>query len=149
MTDLALKQLYPDELPVRGQIRLAAEFESDFMLAASYITGARPFYFVGTGASDVVVDPSLRSDEPYTMVFQRKDTGRTVRVHFSRKVHLPNDDDYHYIAGASRSLLNDQPVGDPDEARRRMVALMEKTLSIFDGVYEVEVIEGYTFPTGK
>lgn len=150
MTDFALKQLYPDALPVRGQIRLAAQSETDFMLVASYITGARPFYFVrGIGTSDLVVDPSLRSDDSYTMVFQRKDTGRTVRVRFNRKVHQPNDDAYRYIAGASISLLNGQAVEDSTEAKNRMIALMERSLRIVDGVYEVEVIEGYTMPAGR
>ncbi len=150
MTDLALQQLYPNALPVRGQIRVASQSESDFMLVASYITGARPFYFFGgMEPSDLVVDPSLGYDGGYALIFQRKDTGRTVRVHFNRKALIPNDEEYHFAARASFSLLNGQPLDDPEAARRTLAALMEKSMSTFGGVYEVDAIERYTFPEGN
>lgn len=147
MTGLALERLYPEGIPVRGRIRVASQSETDFMLAASYITGARPFYFVrGVAASDLVVDPSLRRPDAYVMVFQRKDTGRAVRVQFNRKALLPDDDEYHFLAGASINLLNNLPMNEAQDARRRMLLLMEKALSTTQGVYETEMLEEYRFP---
>lgn len=147
MTHRALDRLYPDSLPERGQIRIASQGESDFLLAASYITGARRYYFIdGVRPSDLVIDPSLRDPRGYTMVFQRKDTLESVRVRFIRKAHLPDDEEYKFLAGASVAILNDGPLDDPGRAKALMVRTMKAALEGSDAAYEVEELKDYTFP---
>jgi hypothetical protein len=67
-------------------------------------------------------------------------------VLFIRRAHLPDDEEYYYLADASVKLLNDQPFDDPEKARGRMIRTMKKALTLVDEAYEVEEIEGYVFP---
>lgn len=94
-TKFALEALYPEGLPERGQIRVATKGYNDILLVASYLTGAREFYLVGGQVeSDLVVDPSLESNKEgeLILVFQRKDTGRTVRAVFDRTMLVPQSE---------------------------------------------------------
>lgn len=153
-TRVALQELYPDSLPERGQIRVAAPRQNDIKLVASYLTGAREFYLVGGVAeSDLVIDPTLGADRPgkYVMVFQRKDTGKAVEAVFDRAALVPDNvgNRYGRTAFIYIDLLNGRtPEGDPGEHRQIMSELMDRTLTADPArLYSASTITGYTFPS--
>ncbi len=83
----ALEALYPNgEIPVRGQIRVAAQSGGDQLDVASYITGARAFYGrQEINANDLVVDKSLKGEKgTFTLIFKRKDNGKMVKAVFNK-----------------------------------------------------------------
>lgn len=91
----ALEKLYPNgEVPVRGQIRVAAQNGGDQFDVASYITGARAFYGrQEVNANDLVIDKSLAGKKgTFTMVFYRKDNGKMVKAVFNKmKLMTPKE----------------------------------------------------------
>jgi formylmethanofuran dehydrogenase subunit E len=93
ITCRALEKLYPNSVPVRGQIRLVATAPNDMLDVAAYITGARAFYGRDEiNGGDLAVDPTLGPAERgrFTIVFQRKDTGKAVKVAFDKsKLMVP------------------------------------------------------------
>lgn len=93
-TKQALEMLYPNgEIPVRGQIRVAAQDGGDQLDVASYITGARGFYGrQEINANDLVVDKSLKGEKgTFTLIFKRKDNGKMVKVIFNKKKLMGNE----------------------------------------------------------
>ncbi|OGU35305.1 MAG: hypothetical protein A2068_12270 [Ignavibacteria bacterium GWB2_35_6b] len=152
MTMKALKVLYPDQLPERGQIRVAAQSETDFMLTASYITGARPYYFVkGFVNSDLVVDTAIRNDDGYAIYFQRKDNGKTVAALFNRKLIHDNEKDYMIAALTTIRLASGLELKDisPEEAKKLSFDLLELTIADDRGVIVIKEIDNYVFPEVK
>lgn len=93
ITCRALEKLYPNSVPVRGQIRVVATAPNDMLDVAAYITGARAFYGRDEiNGRDLAVDPTLGPAErgKFTIVFQRKDTGKAVKVAFDKsKLMVP------------------------------------------------------------
>ena len=91
----ALEKLYPNgEVPVRGQIRVAAQNGGDQFDVASYITGARAFYGrQEVNANDLIIDKSLAGQKgTFTMIFQRKDNGKMVKAVFNKlKLMTPEE----------------------------------------------------------
>jgi len=90
MTHLALQVLYPESIPERGQIRIAGSALKEPVCVAAYITGADPH---GHEGNDMVIDPSLSTGKPgdVVMVFQRKDTGKSVKTIFHKFNLVPPD----------------------------------------------------------
>lgn len=152
-TKFALEELYPEGMPERGQIRVATKGYNDILLVASYLTGAREFYLIGGQVeSDLVVDPSLEGEEgELILIFQRKDTGRTVRAVFDR-TKLVSQSEYQRTAYTYVDLLNNKTprAGTVTENRELMDDLMEKTLNTDPRtMISVEVIDDYTFPSSE
>jgi len=91
----ALEKLYPNgEVPVRGQIRVAAQGGGDQFDVASYITGARAFYGrQEVNANDLIIDKSLAGEKgTFTMIFYRKDNGKMVKAVFNKmKLMTPEE----------------------------------------------------------
>ncbi len=86
-TKQALEMLYPNgEIPVRGQIRVAAQDGGDQLDVASYITGARGFYGRGeVNCNDIIIDKLLQGEKgTFTLLFKRKDNGKMVKAIFNR-----------------------------------------------------------------
>jgi len=90
-----LEALYPNgEVPVRGQIRVAAQGGDDPIDVASYITGARAFYGrQEVNAGDLIIDKSLTGDkDTFTMIFYRKDNGKMIKAVFNKmKLMTPEE----------------------------------------------------------
>lgn len=148
MTDMALKALYPDSPPIRGQIRVAAQSETDFVPVASYLTGARSYYLApGFAPPDIAIDPSLKKEDwLYTMAFQRKDTEVTVAVTFNRRLHV-DDANYARLGKTYLFALNDllsNPL-EPSE-RQELEDFLLRTLHPTEGLITLEDIPDYTFP---
>ncbi len=90
ITQKALKALYPDETPVRGQISVRVLGSVDngangpISQVISLITGAAPETgFAGLGHSFVRKDKLVfdeKNEEPNAFIFSRDDTGKSVRV---------------------------------------------------------------------
>ena len=154
-TRLALELLYPEGMPLRGQVRVAGPEKNDIMLVASYLTGARDFYLVEDKAGgDLVIDPTLGADRPgkYVMIFQREDTGRTVEAVFDRPALVPDNrgaGDYGNTAPVYINLLNGRtPEGDPAAHERIITGPMDLILAFdHEKLYSARVIDGYDFPT--
>jgi len=148
MTEAALKALYPNALPVRGQLRVAAQSETDFVPVAAYLTGARAFYLApGIASPDLAIDPSLkREDWLYTMAFQRKDTDATVAVTFNRRAHL-DDAAYARLGKTYMLALNNMlPAPLSGAERKELQDFLLRTLEPTDGMITLESLPNYTFP---
>lgn len=152
MTMKALKVLYPNQLPERGQIRVAAQSDTDFMLTASYITGARPYYFVkGFVNSDLVVDTAIRNEDGYALYFQRKDNGKTVAALFNRKLMHDDEKDYMLAAITTIRLASGLELKDisADDAKKLSYDLLELTIADDRGAIVIKEIDNYVFPEVK
>lgn len=122
MTQMALETLYPDSLPVRGEIRvqvrgtLGEGTVGVVANVASFITGATDVGgFHGlAGKFDrrgkLFYDPSLESD----MVFERLDTGDAVAVTYNPQMVPPSAE--------AMALMPRILAGDADEAERAKFA---------------------------
>lgn len=84
MTKMALKELYLDGIPKRGQIRLKANEGHDLLDVAAYITGARAHFGRGEiNQNDISIDPSLGNPQlKKIIIFERKDNGKKVKAVF-------------------------------------------------------------------
>lgn len=87
MTKQALEDLYLNgEIPVRGNIRVAASAATDHIDVASYITGARAHYGRDeVNANDLIIDTELQGEKgTLTMIFKRKDNDKMVKAVFNK-----------------------------------------------------------------
>lgn len=146
----ALDRLYPDSIPERGQIRVAAMAASDLLDVASYITGARAFYGRDEiNAHDLVVDPSLKPKQPgrYVMVFQRKDTGKTVKAVFDKFKLIPPKEVKGIKEFLLKMLAGKALPREKEEKWAKLNRLVKKVLlDTPEGVLEITSIDGYKFP---
>ncbi len=150
LTRLALKALYPDQIPRRGQVRVAAMAPSALLDVASYITGARAFYGRGKiNAHDLAIDPSLDPKQPgtFVMVFQRKDTGKAVKVVFYKS---------KLIAGSRQKALNSYfhkafqgkaTDKEKEEMHKELQSLVKRVLvDTPEDLFEITALRAYRFP---
>lgn len=108
MLRLALAELYPNEVPVRGQIQIQAPGAADewhlgpFAQIMSYVTGAAPITGFngsgfGEGNKDIVrINKMIFTKEPSGLpppmmewVFTRIDTGKKVGIKFDARMVKP------------------------------------------------------------
>ena len=150
ITSTALAALYPDSVPVRGQIRVAASAPNGIFDLASYITGARAFYGRHKiNAHDLAVDPSLKSEKPteFVIVFQRKDTGKAFRVAFD-KAQLISAEQQEAFKSFQQMVLE----GTASEQQKRetwaQIQAIVRTVLVDtpEGLFKVTPLEGYVFP---
>jgi len=100
VTQKALKALYGEEVPVRGQISVKVLGSVDngangpISQVISFITGAAPQTgFVGLGQKFARKDKLIfdeKDEEPSTFIFTRDDTGRSVKITYHPEL-LPQD----------------------------------------------------------
>ncbi len=150
ITSTALAALYPDSVPVRGQIRVAASAPNGIFDLASYITGARAFYGRHKiNGHDLVLDPSLNSENPaeFVIVFQRKDTGQAVRVAFD-KTQLISAEQQKAFASFQKAVLEGTASDQQKQATWAQIQAIVKTVLVDtpEGLFKVAPLEGYVFP---
>jgi len=148
-TVLALNALYGKETPVRGKIRIAANEPSELLDVVSYITGARAFYGrEEVNHNDIVIDKTL-GEKPgkVIMVFQRKDTGKMVKVVFNKN-KLFNPKKMKKMKQLKEKVMK-------GKATKREEIMMRKNLQkkvkqilfhLPEGVITVKAIKDYNFP---
>lgn len=148
-TVLALESLYGKETPVRGKIRIATNEPSELLDVASYITGARAFYGrEEVNHNDIVIDKTL-GEKPgiVIMVFQRKDTGKMIKVTFN-KTKLFNPKEMKKMKQLKDKVLKGKATKREEIMMREI--LQEKVKQILfnlpDGAITVETIKDYKFP---
>ena len=147
MTHLALQALYPESIPERGQIRIAGSALKEPVCVAAYITGADPH---GHEGNDMVIDPSLSTGKPgdVVMVFQRKDTGKSVKTVFHKFNLVPQD-----TACKIQELVHHKiPEGRASQAEKEYVRktvqsyVKKVILDTPEDVIEVKPVDNYKFP---
>ncbi len=151
LTKMAMDALYPNSIPQRGQIRVSATAAAtELMEVTSYITGVRPFYGRGEiNACDLVIDPSLKPKkrDQYVMVFQRKDTGKTVKGVYDKFKLIP-EKKVKKIKKISKKIL--QGTASPQEKAKNWSILNTMVAKVImktpEGVLEITPMEGYQFP---
>lgn len=92
-----LEMLFPGQIPNRGSVKVSiSEYNMDLIDAITYITGTRLDRGKYTNSeSDFIVDPSLAGNEgTTTLLFERKDNGKKVKVIIDRMVLLTKDEMY-------------------------------------------------------
>lgn len=146
LTRMALKALYPNGTPERGQIRVAAMAPSDLLDVASYITGARSFYGRDEiNAFDLAIDSTLKPQKPgkYVMVFQRKDNGKAVKVVFNKSKLLPAKE-----LKSMQTLIKNKSQGKDKEQRLARIQLLVKKIlfNTPEGVFKISPLNDYHFP---
>ncbi|NIA23451.1 MAG: hypothetical protein GWP03_04770 [Proteobacteria bacterium] len=151
-TALALDALYGDATPVRGKIRIATNTPSDLLDVVSYITGARAFYGRDeVNHNDIVVDKTL-GEKPgiVIMIFQRKDTGKMVKVVFN-KAKLFNPKEMKKMEQLKEKVIKGKAAKREEMMMR--TNLQEKVKQILfnlpEGVITVKTIKDYNFPEMK
>jgi len=150
LTRMALKALYLDEIPERGQIRVAAMAPSDLMDVASYITGARSFYGRDEiNAEDLVIDKSLDSGQPgvYVMVFQRKDNGKAVKAIFNKFSLISPRQAKGMKVFLQRMLKGKVSQKEKEQQWAKIQAVVKKVLlNPPEGVFNILPLKEYNFP---
>ena len=86
LTKMAVEKLFGEEIPEYGSVRIAAMSPNGIADIAAYILGIHPSNLF-SDKPDLVIDPSLQPKEEgvLVMIFQRKDTGKTVKAVFNKK----------------------------------------------------------------
>jgi len=86
LTKQALALLYPNgEIPVRGQISIAASANTDHIEVASYIVRARQNDPESKGKNISIIDTSITTaPETVTLIFKRADNGKMVKATFNK-----------------------------------------------------------------
>jgi len=87
LTKQALDLLYPNgEIPVRGQISIAASSNTDHLEVASYIVRARQTDPESNGDNISLVDTNIISEPgTVTLIFKRADSGKMVKAVFDKR----------------------------------------------------------------
>lgn len=156
LTQKALKALYKDETPVRGNIRVLIKGGPEQLAygpqaqVISMITGAAgETGFKGLGGRFARMKKLVFDREDFqfnTFIFEREDTGRAVKVTYNPdKVPLDPEADR-----LRKNVLEGTASG---EEKKRFVELWQgKVKKIlleeesYPGLVEVEELEGFTFP---
>lgn len=149
LTQLGLDAIYEKEFPVRGNIRVAANSPSAVLDVASYITGARSFYGCDeVHRGDLAVDENLEARKgDIVVIFQRKDTGRAVKVVFHKSVLCPPEN-----MSPEKTVKEKIMEGEAtqEEAEWFWKTEQEKVKQILfnppSGLFEVEKLSSYNFP---
>jgi len=86
LTQQALALLYPNgEIPVRGQISIAASANTDHLEVASYIVRARQNDHESKGKNIAIIDTNIvTAPETVTLIFKRADNGKMVKAIFNK-----------------------------------------------------------------
>jgi hypothetical protein len=86
LTQQALALLYPNgEIPVRGQISIAASANTDHLEVASYIVRARQNDPENKGKNIAIVDTNIiTAPKTVTLIFKRADNGKMVKAIFNK-----------------------------------------------------------------
>ncbi len=150
LTSAALTALYPDSIPVRGQIRVAASAPNGVFDMASYITGARAFYGRhGINANDLAVDPALKSEVEgeFVIVFQRKDTGQAVRATLNKGPFM-SPEEKASLKLFKASVKDGTATEEQKQAGWAQIQAIVKTVieDCPEGAIAVAPLEGYVFP---
>jgi formylmethanofuran dehydrogenase subunit E len=97
ITKKILGMLFPGQIPSRGTIKVAiSEYNMDLIDAITYITGTRLNRGEYTDtSSDFIIDKSIAGGEgTTTLLFERKDNGKKVKVVIDRMILLTKDEMY-------------------------------------------------------
>ncbi len=149
LTKLGLEALYESEVPERGNIRVVANSPSAVLDVASYITGARSFYGCEERhRGDLAVDENLEARKgDIAVIFQRKDTGKTVRVVFHKSILCSPEKKSLEKVVKEKIVLGEAT---EEEAERFWKSEQEEAKRILfnpaSGLFEVEELPAYDFP---
>jgi len=151
LTRAALAALYPESLPERGQIRVAASKPACWLDVASYITGARGAWGRAEidNVNDLVVDPALQSEGEghLVVVFQRKDTGAAVKAIFNVEQIMSTEQHEGFKAFHTRVLDGTASEQEKQETWSQIQSLVRAVLlDTPEGLFEITPIEDYDFP---
>jgi formylmethanofuran dehydrogenase subunit E len=97
ITKNILGMLFPGQIPSRGTVKVTiSEYNMDLIDAITYITGTRLNRGEYTNTvSDFIIDKSIAGNEgTTTLIFERKDNGKKVKVVIDRMVLLTKDEMY-------------------------------------------------------
>lgn len=151
LTKQALDMLYPNgEIPVRGQIRVAAQDGGDQLDVASYITGARGFYGrEEVNRNDIIIDKSLQGKNgTFTLIFKRKDNGKMKKAVFN-KIKLFEPETIKVIMPLKEKVENQTAT---DEEKKlfaeKVQIIVEKAITNMpEGVITISECANYVFPS--
>lgn len=150
LTKKALKALYPNSTPERGQICVAAMAPSDLLDVASYITGARAFYGRDEiNAFDLAIDPTLKPKRPgkFVMVFQRKDNGKAVKAVFNKFKLMPKGKAKGIKAFLQKMLQGKVSKKEKEQKWAKIQSMVKRILlNTPEGVFNVSQLKEYFFP---
>lgn len=159
ITAKALSALYGDEIPVRGEIRVAVMGKptdvayGPMSQVISLITGAAPITgFAGLGRKFGRRNLLVFDEENFkynVFIFQRMDNKKTVEVTYNSDL-VPEDPELGEYASLT---ISGQATEDEKkafqrawQAKVRRVLLEDKDIP---GLFEVKEINGYKFPDGR
>ena len=85
LTRLALIELFPNETPKRGNIKIASMSPNGIANIAAYIVGIHPTDLLSENPN-LIIDKSLKPEEKgkIVLIFQRKDNGKMVKASFNK-----------------------------------------------------------------
>ncbi len=158
LTSKALKALYPDELPVRGEIRVLVKGGPTDLAygpqaqVISFITGASgETGFKGLGGrfsrhNKLIFD---REDFQFnTFIFQREDTGRAVKITYNPQALPPaprlNDLSPRVISGTATEEEKEEFIALWQGNVRRILLEDED----YPGLFTIEELGDFSFPGG-
>ncbi len=135
MTQKALKILYPDSIPIRGDIKVTGSQPDDLFDIASYITGARNFYGRDEiNEMDLVVDETLsKNPQEIVLIFTRKDNGKSVKATFFKQKLTKNSiKEAREISLIKKKVLSKK--GTSEDLKKVQQFIQSKVESILNGI---------------
>ena len=150
MTKQALEALHPNgEIPVRGNIRVAASAATDHIDVASYITGARAHYGRDeVNANDLIIDTELQGEKgTLIMIFKRKDNDKMVKAVFN-KMELFGPETMKIVLPLKEEIENGTATNDDKNQFADKVQFIVKKLisDIPEDVIHISECTDYNFP---
>ncbi len=150
LTKQALEKLYPNgELPVRGQISIAASANTDLVDVASYVVRAR--FRKGKEMKDnsIIIDKDINAETgTVILIFKRADNGKMVKAAFNKN-KLIDAEKRKVLFPLKNKIMNGKA---SDEDKKMFAENVQKVVSevidnIPDGVITVAECSKYKFPT--
>lgn len=149
LTKQALALLYPNgEIPVRGQISIAASKPSDHLEVASYIVRARENDPEGQGKNIAIVDTNIASvPETVTLIFKRADNGKMVKAVFN-KAKLFTPELKKKLMPLKKKMVNGTA---SEKEKREFAKTVQEVVKLIitnppEGMITVSKIDDYQFP---
>jgi formylmethanofuran dehydrogenase subunit E len=148
LTKIALKELFGNETPERGNIRIAANAANDLVNVAVYVVGIRPADMLADNP-DLVIDSLLKPEKPgkVVLIFQRKDNGNMVKA-VCNKMKLVTPEEMKIIKTYKQKFHKGQATAEEIKTTGpKIQAIVKRAVTDTpQGVFNVEACDKYSFP---
>lgn len=149
LTKQALTLLYPDkEIPIRGQISIAASAYTDHAEVASYIIRARQTEGDEKEPNILVVDKTIKAaPKSVVLIFKRNDNGKMVKAIFDKSKMVRGEKMKEMMALKKKIMSKEASKEEKEQFAENVQKVVAKIINNTpEGLLRVESCTDYKFP---